>query len=289
MNSLPPEYLDKHKVSQSFDRVASTYEKYTSIQKIVGNELLERLQWLKIEPQRILDVGSGSSQLTRNLSSQYKQACVYAVDIAPQMMAESRKQVISANQFFVCADAAQLPFADNSIDLIVSNMMLQWCNDIHSIFAEFKRVLKSDGALFFSTFGPSTLIELRHSWAKVDNGIHVNHFVDMHDVGDALLEVGLANPVMDVDVFQFTYSEIKLLMQELKHIGAHNIMAGRQRGLMGKTKFQAMLMAYEQYRSEEGLLPVTYEVVHGHTLGKVKEQEVSEKAWEKISMPIRKL
>jgi len=269
MNLLSPQYLDKQKVSQSFNRVASTYEQYANIQKIVGNELLERLQWLKIEPQQILDAGAGISQLTRNLSSQYQQANVYAVDIAPQMMIEFFKQVRTSNQFFICADAAQLPFADNSLDLIVSNLMLQWCNDIHAIFTEFKRTLKPDGALFFSTFGPDTLIELRYSWAKADNGSHVNQFVDMHDMGDTLIKVGLTNPVMDVDMFQFTYSEIKLLMQELKQIGAHNIMAGRQRGLMGKSKFQAMLMAYEQYRSPEGLLPVTYEVVYGHALGKV--------------------
>jgi len=270
MNSRHPEYLPKHKVSQSYNRAASTYEQYANIQKIVGDELLERLQWLKIEPRQILDVGAGTGRLARALGSRYKKAYVYNIDIAPQMMIEAAKQTPSSKQFFVCADALRLPFIDDDVDLLVSNLMLQWCNDIHAVFAEFRRVLKPDGALFFTTFGPSTLNELQKSWAQVDNASHVNRFLDMHDIGDILLEVGLSNPVMDVEQFEFTYNEIKSLMKELKYTGAHNITAGRSRGLMGKGKFQAMLAAYEQYRSPEKLLPVTYEVVYGHALGKVK-------------------
>lgn len=270
MNSLPAEYLDKYQVSQSFNRAASTYEQWASVQKMVEEELLERLQWLKITPEHILDVGASTGRLSRALSQQYPAAHVYAIDIALQMMKYARQQTPSedSQQYFICADTSQLPIASDSIDLVISNLMLQWCHDVHGIFAEFARVLKPEGALFFSTFGPDTLQELRNSWASVDNATHVNHFLDMHDLGDALLEAGLNNPVMDVDRLEWTYPDIKQFMKELKYIGAHNLTAQRPRSLMGKDKFNAMLAAYEQYRSKEGLLPVTYEVIYGHALGK---------------------
>ncbi len=261
---MNPDYLEK--VSQSFDRAASTYEQWTPIQKLIGTDLLERLQWLKMSPQNILDVGAGTGRLSHILNKQYKQANVYSIDIAPNMLKQARQHAPLSQH--ICADAAQLPFADHSIDLLVSNLMLQWCNDVVAVFAEFARVLKPDGALFFSTFGPDTLKELRQSWASVDNAQHVNHFWDMHEYGDALLHVGLTNPVMDVERFQFSYQDVHSLMKELKGMGAHNVTAGRPHALMGKGKFKMMLAAYEEYRLADGLFPATYEVIYGHAWGK---------------------
>ncbi len=274
--SHPPNYLDKRQVSQSFDRAAPIYEESAKLQKMVGDDLLERIEWVKLTPRHIVDVGAGTARISRALSQNYKKADMYIVDISEQMMIEANKKAPKwfSKQHFICADAAQLPFIDDSVDLLISNLMLQWCNDIPAVFAEFARVLKPNGALFFSTLGPDTLKELRQSWASVDNSKHVNHFLDMHDYGDALLRAGLINPVMDVDRLEFTYTEVKQLMTELKQIGAHNITSGRSRSLTGKGKFKAMLAAYEEYRSEEGMLPATYEVVYGHALGKRKIEAV---------------
>lgn len=257
--------IDKQKVAESFDRAAITYDQWATIQKNIGDNLLERLQWLKLQPEHILEVGTGTGRLSRALSQEYKTANVYAIDISTNMLTEAAKH---SKQHFICADAAQLPIADNSIDLLVSNLMLQWCEDINSVIQEFARVLKPDGALLFSSFGPDTLKELRASWATVDDAVHVNSFIDMHHYGDSLLQAGLKNPVMDVDRLQWQYQEVKALMMELKNIGAHNINSDRQRGLMGKDKFQAMIAAYEQYRLKDELLPVTYEVIYGYALGK---------------------
>jgi len=268
MNS--PTHIDKNQVIKSFNRAAPTYEQWSKLQKMVDDSLLERLEWLKLEPQHILDVGGGIGRLSRTLSQQYQNAEVYSIDISTTMVQVAHQKAFNEihQPHFICADGAQLPFADNSIDLLMSNLMLQWCNDIQTIFAEFARVLKPDGALFFSTFGPETLIELRHSFAQVDDAIHLNHFLDMHDIGDTLLQVGLTNPVMDVDWFQFIYNDVKQLMFELKQIGAHNMTVGRPRGLMGKDKFRAMLTAYEQYRLPDDSIPATYEIVYGHARGR---------------------
>jgi malonyl-CoA O-methyltransferase len=288
MNAL--QHLEQHKVIQSFDRVAQTYEQWAKLQKIVGENLLERLDWLKINPHQILEVGAGTARLSRHLTQRYPQAKIYSIDISTKMLqvAQTRVAQKPSQPYFICANASQLPLADNSIDLLMSNLMLQWCNDINLVFAEFARVLKSDGTLFFSTFGPDTLIELRQSWAQVDNASHVNYFVDMHDLGDALLHAGLIDPVMDVDRFQLTYADIRKVMRELKQIGAQNITAGRPHGLMGKTKFNAMLAAYEQYRTKEGLLPVTYEVVYGHAWGP-KNQKSLPTSSHTVTIPISQI
>ncbi len=271
MTLLPSEYLERAKVSQSFNRIAPTYEQWANLQKMVGDDLLERLSPLKINPQSILDVGAGTGRLSHILSHRYPQAHIYAIDIAIQMMQKARQHTSKEQRIkpdFICADAVQLPFANESIDLLLSNLMLQWCNDVQSIFTEFARVLKPEGVLFFSTFGPETLKELRQSWASVDDARHVNHFIDMHHYGDILVQVGLNHPVLDVDCLQLTYNDVKSLMHTLKAIGAHNITTGRPRTLMGKNKFKRMFIAYEQYRSPEGLLPATYEIIYGHAWGK---------------------
>ena len=166
----------------------------------------------------------------------------------------------------VCADAMRLPFADSSVDVVFSSLMLQWCDPLDVTFAEIRRVLKPDGFFAFSTFGPDTLKELRAAWAEADGYNHVNQFVDMHDVGEALVRAGLVEPVLDVDRIQLTYTDTLGLMRDLKAIGAHNVTEGRSRGLMGRARLARMQAAYETYR-RDGRLPATYEVIYGATWG----------------------
>jgi malonyl-CoA O-methyltransferase len=166
----------------------------------------------------------------------------------------------------LCADAAALPLPDASVDLVFSNLMLQWCNDLDAVFREFRRVLKPRGLVTFTTFGPDTLTELRAAWRAVDDGIHVNRFIDMHDVGDAMVRAGLAEPVMDLEYFCLTYPRVIDLMRDLKAIGAHNVTVGRGRGLTGRGRLQAVADAYEAHR-RDGRLPATWEVVYGQAWG----------------------
>jgi malonyl-CoA O-methyltransferase len=262
--------IDKHWLRRNFDRAAPHYDAAAVLQHEIGQRLFERLELIKLQAEVIVDIGAGTGRQTRLLARRFPRAQTIALDLAPAMLGQARSQVSwwqrwQRRQRFICADAEQLPFADQTVDLLFSNVTLQWCETPERIFAEFQRVLRPGGLLLFSSFGPDTLHELRHSWQAVDPHTHVNMFIDMHDLGDALLRTGLADPVMDMEMITLTYPDLRSLMSELKMIGAHNVTAGRPRGLTGRQRLKNLTRAYEAFRNpQDGRLPASYEVIYGH-------------------------
>jgi malonyl-CoA O-methyltransferase len=255
--------LEPARVRRSFDRAARTYDDAAVLHAEVRENLLQRLQLVTLVPGVVLDAGAGTGHASRALKRRYPKARVVALDSSPKMLQAAAKQQSWLRPFErVCADAGLLPLRDGSVDLIVSNLMLQWC-DPDAVFAEFRRVLRPSGLLSFSAFGPDTLRELRLAWRQVDAHSHVHQFIDMHDLGDALVRNGFAAPVLDVERFTLRYLDVRKVAADLKATGAHNSTAGRPRGLTSPRKFAAMQAAYEQFR-QEGRLPATYEVVFAH-------------------------
>ncbi len=258
--------LDAAGVRNSFDRASATYEAAAVLQARVADEVLARLDFFKLTPSVVVDLGAGTGRLTGELKKRYRKANVVALDIAPGMLREARRHMKLFRRFErVCGDVRRLPFADASVDIAVSSLMLQWCDDLDAAFREIRRVLKPDGLFAFTTFGPDTLRELR-TWATVDEYSHVNTFIDMHDVGDALVRAGLTEPVLDVERMTLTYPDLLGLMRDLKIIGAHNVTAGRARGLTGRGTLKKVAAGYEPFR-RSGVLPATYEVVYGAAWG----------------------
>ena len=261
--------LDKNLMRRAFERAAHGYDEAAQLQQEVGRRMLERLELIRFLPELILDVGAGTGACSSALSQRYKNTRVVALDFAVNMLKQARQRVslfdkcFRKQQSFVCGDAEMLPVASACVDMIFSNLTLQWCDDLDQTFREFRRVLKPGGLLIFSTVGPDTLKELRASWARADNFNHINAFIDMHDIGDALIRAHLTAPVMDAEYFTLTYPDVMKLMHDLKTLGAHNVTAGRADSLTGKTRLKALMDAYENYRSD-GSLPATYEVVYGH-------------------------
>ena len=254
--------LDTSWVRRSFDRASTSYDAAAVLQSEVRDLLLERLDLTALDPRLVVDAGAGTCHASRALKRRYPKAQVLAVDSAIGMLRAATAQQSWFRPFArVCADAARLPLQNGSVDLILSNFMLPW-SDPDAVFAEFRRVLAPRGLLSFTSLGPDTLKELRAAWAQVDSHSRVIAFLDMHDIGDALVRAGFAAPVLDVERYTLTYTEVRGLAADLKAVGARNATAGRLKGLTGPRKFAAMQAAYEIYR-REGRLPATYEVVFG--------------------------
>ncbi len=271
--------LDFAEVRRAFDHAAASYDAHAVLQREVCDRLLERLDFMALQPARVLDVGTGTGYGLAHLRSRYAAAELCALDIAPAMLKAVRARLpqptwvqrtlqrltphASRLTHPVCADMARLPLAASSVNLVWSSLALQWAHDLEAALRGFHRVLAPGGLLMFATFGPDTLKELRAAFGAVDDAPHVNRFIDLHDIGDMLIHAGFANPVMEMDMLTLTYADLKALMRDLKGIGAHNAAAARRRGLLGKSAWARLEQAYESNR-HEGRLPATFEVIYGH-------------------------
>lgn len=272
------QHFDQEKVRRAFDLAAERYEEFAVLQNEVCQRLLEKLDIVKITPQFILDAGTGTGAAIPSLFKKYKKAQLVALDLSEAMLKQAgRHGNILRSPHLVCADIENLPFADNTFDLVFSSLSMQWCNDLGAALREAKRVLKPGGLFVFTTFGPDTLKELRQSWAQVNNENHVNQFIDMHDIGDALLHDGFAEPVMEAEILKVTYDTVDRLMRDLKAIGANVTNSAEEKtntGLGGKAALQKVREAYEKFR-EDSVLPASYEIIYGHAWKPVAGKKVS--------------
>jgi malonyl-CoA O-methyltransferase len=248
------------------------------LRREIASRMHDRLGLVKISPQRVLDAGCGAGADLALLQKDYPAAQVIGVDAAPAMAAMAKAPASAAgplNQLLhkllpakagidlLCGDFGDLPFGPNSIDLVWSNLALHWHPQPDRVFAEWRRVLRVEGLLMFSNFGPDTLRELRAAFAEVDEYPHVLPFVDMHDFGDQLVEVGFSTPVMDMEVITVTYDTAQALLADVRALGG-NPLATRARGLMGRAAGQRLEAALERQRRADGKLALTFEVIYGH-------------------------
>lgn len=280
-------WIDKTRARASFGRAANSYDAAAILQKQVREEMLSRLDLVNMQPQFILDAGCGTGAASLALQNKFKNAHVVSLDFALPMLQKTKQNLKDLGlihalkklfkpqaQHLLCADIENLPLANASVNLIWSNLAIQWCNNLDQVFEEFHRVLQPEGLLMFSTFGPDTLKELRVA-TQAEGQTSVSRFIDMHDIGDALVRAGFSAPVLDVERFTLTYDDVKSVMKDLKSIGAHNAAEGRARGLQGRGFLAELAKKYEQFRQHDGKLPATFEVVYGHAWrGQDKQKNV---------------
>ncbi len=260
--------IDKQCARRTFGKAADSYDDAAVLQHEIGRRLLDRLDYVKLQPQRVLDIGCGTGVNTEALLKRYPKAEVIGLDFAMPMLRHARKRGRWLRRpRCLCGDLDFLPLASHSIDLVFSNVAVQWSQDPAGAIAEMHRVLRPGGLLMFSSFGPDTLKELRHAWSEVDGDEHVHGFIDMHHYGDMMVRAGFADPVMDMENLCLTYETLPELMRDLKAIGASNAASDRPRSLTGKSRLQALAGVYEQFRDADGRLPATYEVMYGHAWG----------------------
>ena len=254
-------YLDPLLVRRIFDRASATFDDFSGVHAELRTRLLERLDVVRLDPSVVVDLGAGTGHGARALQDRYRSAHIIAVDISTRMLARSRRQQRLLKRFGrIATDAHRLGLKTGSVDLLFSNLMLQWCADPDRVFGEMARVLRPEGLLTFTTLGPDTLKELRMAFGG--DHVHVHRFIDMHDLGDALMRAGFAEPVMDTERLTVTYPDMNALLRELKGSGSSNVASGRQRSLRSPRSHDRAKQRYA-WRGNEPL-PVTLEVVYGH-------------------------
>jgi len=258
--------LERRAARLRFDRAAAGYADAARLEAEVGARMLERLEYVRIAPQRILDAGAGTAREARRLAERYRGARILALDISLEMLREAQRGGGFLSRLFgkprprpLCADFAHLPLAAGSVGLVWSNMALHWLDEPLEALREFHRVLAKEGLLMFSTLGPDTLKELR----AATGGQRVHRFMDMHDLGDRLVAAGFSAPVMDMEIITVTYPGADAFLAELRATGQTGVRADRPRGLSGRG-FLARLQASLQAQSLDDRLAVTFEVVYGH-------------------------
>lgn len=261
--------FDARQVRRAFSRASAGYEAAADLQREVESRLLESLDYLDDRvPGVVLDVGSGPAHGARAMRRRWPGARIVALDLALPMLRQAQPGGGALRERLglrkpidrVCADLRTLPLADASVDLLFSNLCLQWVDDLPAAFAGFRRVLKPGGLLLCSTFGPDTLHELHDAFARVDDRPHVSPFASIARFGDALMQAGFRDPVLDRDVIVRGHADLASLMRELRALGATNALRARRHTLTGRARFAAAAAAYESLR-DDGRLPASWEVI----------------------------
>lgn len=254
-----------NEISKAFNQHALEYEFAAKVQQEIGRRLLERLHYLKMVPQRILDLGCGPGFFSRELALMYPKAQIVGLDIAELMLLQAQKKHSWRRKWpLVVADMKQLPLMTGTFDLVFANQVIHWGGALTEVFRELNRVMKPNGCLMFTTLGPDTFKELKSAWSEVNDYAHVNEFPDMHDVGDCLMSEHFLEPVMDMELLSLHYETLPKLLKSLKAQGVKNIHTARNQGLTGKKSWERFVQNYECMQTVTGRYPLTYEVVYGH-------------------------
>jgi malonyl-CoA O-methyltransferase len=251
-------------VCNAFHRQAAEYEAAARVQRDIGEQLFERLDYLKIQPNYVLDLGCGTGLFSARLKKKYPKAVVVSVDIAHGMLVEAKAKSRWPKKSMHCvrADMHALPFKPNVFDLVFSNQVLHWSSEWPALMREVNRVMHAGGCLMFSTLGPDTFLELREE--KPSAFAHANAFLDMHDIGDILLAERFLDPVVDMDKLSVHYGSLQALLRSLRQQGVRNMNTKRNPGLTGRHAWAAFEASVQQHQTETGKYPLTYEVVYGH-------------------------
>lgn len=256
---FPEPGLDKSRIRASFGRAASNYDDWAGLQRRIGDRLIEFLPFLSASNASILDLGAGTGYCSRRL--QGPDCNILNLDLALPMLVKARSLEDQQAQY-ICGDAESLPIKNRCLDIVFSNLVLQWCGRLDQVFKEVRRVLKPGGIFVFSTFGPATLSELRDAWERVDFGAHVHEFSGGPAIRAAISRSGLEIHGLEREMLHVEYKDVMELMRELKGIGAHNIALERPRTLTGKDKVGRMIAEYRKLRPDRKI-SATFELILG--------------------------
>ena len=297
--------FDARQVRRAFSRASGSHNAAARLQHEVEARLLESLDYLddpalqRAPPSVVLDLGCGPGRASLAMQRRWPKARVLALDLALPMLQQLQRDeggwrralgnVFASRPQPLCADVRALPLAEGSVDVLFSSLCLQWIADLPAVFAGFRRVLKPDGLLLVSTFGPDTLVELREAFAAADAVPHVSPFASIAQFGDALVHAGFRNPVLDRDDYVTRYPDLAALMRELRATGATNALSTRRHSLTGKARFAAAAAAYEAERGDDGRLPASWEVITAMAWAPPPGAPIREGDMEVTSVPLSRI
>lgn len=262
---------------------AAAYDQAAVLAREVGARMAERLDYMKLTPQRMADIGCATGDGVRDLQTRYPKALALAIDLALPMLHGVRardrtnnsrwNRLLKRTPQLLNADVRRLPLADNTLDMVWSNLMLHWLDDPLPALREIHRVLNTSGLVMFATLGPDSLLELREAAQKVGAGDTARRpesaagksplgtarrFPDMHDIGDMLVASGFADPVMDMEIITLTYRHPRQFLADQRHLGARD-------HLLGAQTFRAWRQIFKAWsRDADGRLPLRFEIIYGH-------------------------
>jgi malonyl-CoA O-methyltransferase len=257
--------LEQSSIKKYFNRAAKSYDNAAILQKEVMSRLMQRLQYIRLQPTRLLDIGCGTGQAVVGLQKTYPRCNIVCLDLSWSMLQRTRQQYgLLRKKRLVNSDMERMPFVDDSFDLLFSSLALPWANDLPGTLKEFARIGRNGGLLMFATLGPGTLIELRESWAEIDQNPHVHQFIDMHDIGDAMMAAGFSQPVVDAETIRLEYRQFRQIFEDLKNTGASNADKNRSKGLTTPARLKRLEQCYQQRGFDAGKFIASYEIVYGH-------------------------
>jgi len=264
-------HIKTNHVKRSFSNATSSYDDHAVLQREIADRLLTHLEFTKLEPVRIIDIGCGTGYFTRLLRRKYKKATIIAADLSEAMVKSTRTSHGRRMPWHGChlhavTDATSLPFKSGSFDLVCSNLAMQWVVNPEHMLKEMRRVLAPGGLMLFSTFGRRTLTELRQALAHIEpeRAGHVLPFPDVTTLGDALARLPVEMPVTDTDLFTLTYPDTISLIRELKGLGASaSAIRGRKSGLYGRALIRQLEREYAMlHDTDNGQVRATFEALY---------------------------
>lgn len=259
--------LRKQDVRRRFDLAAASFDEFDFVHAVTRDGLFARSELITVDAKTVVDLGCATGTACKPLAKRFRGARIVAVDQSATMLQlAAAKKPWFTKCSFVEAGADAMPLADQSVDVVFCNQLLPWVDDVPAVFDDVNRVLRKGGLFLFASLGPDSFAELRDAWRVSDEGEHVHHFADMHNIGDAAVRAGLSDPVLDVDRLKVRYENPASLFRDLAGSGARNCLADRQRSLTGKARFESMKRALQSADGEPGI-ELDLELVYGHCWG----------------------
>lgn len=284
MQSKNKIHLNTEEIIRHFNGIAENYDRLSFLEQHMGERLLEHLEFIKLSPKIILDLGGSRGFFSEKLAALYPNAFIINLDAAFNMLHfRASASQVHASVHGICSNIkGKLPFTNNTFDFIFSNALFPWCQDIPTLFNEIQRVLKPDGLFLFSSLGPDTFIELQDIFKMLKRDSPLHSLLDMHFLGDALMQAQLKDPVMDMELCTIPYSNFNELRAYIKELGFSYFFSEELNfEEIATTMEYEISKQYESYQEVSTEIPATFEIVYGQAFAGKEENKK-----QKIRIPV---